>query len=57
MATIGYRISHKDKKHTDKCSSNITETQKQNGETTNTSSKYCEDKNKLVIKYTHTRSI
>jgi hypothetical protein len=35
MTTVGCGISHKDTKHTDKCSSNKTKTtQKQNDETT-----------------------
>jgi hypothetical protein len=35
MATIGHGISHKDTKHTDKCSNNKTKTkQKQNDKTT-----------------------
>jgi hypothetical protein len=36
MATTKCEISHKDKKHTDKCSNNITKTtKKQNDKTTN----------------------
>jgi hypothetical protein len=34
MATIGCGISHKDTKHTDKCSNKKKTTQKPNGETT-----------------------
>jgi hypothetical protein len=36
MATIGCGISHKDTKHTDKCSNNKTKTQTQKDETTDT---------------------
>jgi hypothetical protein len=49
-------ISHKDTKHTDKCSNNKTKTQKQNDETIdNFFSKCCKDntQKKFDIKCTH----
>jgi len=55
MATVGCGISHKDTKHTDKCSNN--KTKKNRNKTTkpqtNTFSKYCEDKTqkKFDLKY------
>jgi hypothetical protein len=56
MATTGCGISHKYTERIDKCSNNKTKTrQKQNDETTNTFSKYCEDniQKKFDIKYTY----
>jgi hypothetical protein len=57
MATIGCGISHKNRKHTDKCRNNKTKTtQKQYDETTDKyffSSKYREYNTKFDTKYTH----
>jgi hypothetical protein len=50
MATVGYRIRHKDTKPTDKCSNNKTKTHrtKMMKPQTNIFSKYCEDNTKKV---------
>jgi hypothetical protein len=47
MATTGCGISHKDTKHTDKCSNN--KTNRMTKPQANTFSKYCEDKTKKSL--------